>query len=117
MAGRLKRYHGEGVYELIWLLKLALPCQLAVEGILQEAVDVRRGWHENGQLERKGVWKDGQRDGLHRGWHANGKLRDEVAWKDGQEHGLLQAWDANGRIRFQAEHKNGKVCGRIRYHY
>jgi hypothetical protein len=77
MAGRLKRYHGDQVYELIWLLKLAIPCQLAVEGILQEAVDVRRGWHANGQLRYESEWKDGERHGLCREWGANGQLRYE----------------------------------------
>jgi hypothetical protein len=48
MPGSLKRYYGEQVYELIWLLKRALPCQLAVKGVLQEAIDVRREWHANG---------------------------------------------------------------------
>jgi hypothetical protein len=61
MPGRLKRCHGDKVYELIWLLKRALPCQLAVEGILQEAVDVRRAWHENGQLRYEQKFANGRR--------------------------------------------------------
>jgi hypothetical protein len=88
MFGSLKNYHGDQVYELIWLLKQALPCQLAVEGILQEAVDVRREWHDNGQLRYEEEWKDGDRHGLCRGWHAVGQLRHESVWKDGKRHGL-----------------------------
>jgi hypothetical protein len=66
MAGRLKCYYGEQVYELIWLLKRVLPCQLAVKGVLQEAVDERREWYENGQLAYEEEWKDGKRHGVHR---------------------------------------------------
>jgi antitoxin component YwqK of YwqJK toxin-antitoxin module len=106
MAGRLKRYHGDQVYELIWLLKLAIPCQLAVEGILQEAVDVRREWHANGQLRGEGAWKDGERHGVHRWWYVDGQLRHEGVWKDGQRHGLYRGW--NGQLWYEEEWKDGK---------
>jgi hypothetical protein len=100
MAGRLKRYHGEEVYELIWLLKRAIPCQLAVEWILQEAVDVRREWHANGQLWLEGVWKDGQKHGVHRGWHKNGVLGGLGEWKDGQRYRLHAGWNFRGELLY-----------------
>jgi antitoxin component YwqK of YwqJK toxin-antitoxin module len=111
MAGRLKRYHGEGVYELIWLLKLAIPCQLAVEGILQEAVDVRRVWHANGQLRSGIERKDGQRHGLHQGWYADGHPAYEGVWKDGQQHGFHREWHENGQIQIEVEWTDGQSHG------
>jgi antitoxin component YwqK of YwqJK toxin-antitoxin module len=111
MSGRLKRYHGEEVYELIWLLKRALPCQLAVEGILQEAIDVRRTWHANGQLWSEGERKDGKRHGLGRGWHDNGQLKYEGEWKGGKRHGLGRGWHANGQIRIEGEWTDGQPHG------
>jgi antitoxin component YwqK of YwqJK toxin-antitoxin module len=109
MAGRLKRYYGDQVYELIWLLKRALPCQLAVKGILQEAVYVGRQWHANGQLRDETVWKDGQLHGLSREWHANGQLRNEIEWKDGQLHGVYRRWDANGQLWEEGEWNGQRI--------
>jgi hypothetical protein len=106
MSGRLKRYYGDEVYELIWLLKRAIPCQLAVEGILQEAVDVRREWHDNGQLRYEEEWKDGQRHGVHRHWNANGQLRYEDEWKDGQRHGLGRNWYMDGKFWYDGDWEN-----------
>ena len=41
-------------------------------------------WHENGQKETEGFFKDGESDGLCKAWHASGQKQAEVIWKDGE---------------------------------
>ncbi|MEO1981939.1 MAG: hypothetical protein ABGZ24_15585, partial [Fuerstiella sp.] len=41
-------------------------------------------WHENGQKEGEGNYKDGKRVGLHAEWYENGKKEGEGNVKDGK---------------------------------
>ena len=41
-------------------------------------------YHENGQLECKGNYKDGKRDGLWEWYHDNGRLESKRNYKDGK---------------------------------
>jgi antitoxin component YwqK of YwqJK toxin-antitoxin module len=108
IPGSLKRYHGDQFYELIWLFKQVVPCQLAVAGILQEAVDVRREWRANGNLRCEVGWKDGQPHGIDRGWYENGQLWYECEWKDGQPHGVQREWYADGQLRYEQKWVKGR---------
>jgi antitoxin component YwqK of YwqJK toxin-antitoxin module len=43
------------------------------------------GYHENGQLEVKGNYKDGLEDGLSENYYENGQLKLTGNYKDGKE--------------------------------
>ena len=40
-------------------------------------------WHENGQIESRGLFKDGKLNGLYESWYENGKPKESTMYKDG----------------------------------
>ena len=55
-------------------------------------------FHENGQLGGKGNYKNGEQDGLHERFYENGQLRDRVNFKDGKEDGPWEYFDEDGNL-------------------
>ena len=53
-------------------------------------------YHENGQLEYTGIYKDGKEEGLHETYHENGQLEYKTNFKDGIQDGLVERYDENG---------------------
>jgi len=43
------------------------------------------GFHENGQLQYRGNWRDGEPDGLSKWFYENGQLKTRVTYKDGKQ--------------------------------
>ncbi|MBR8766563.1 hypothetical protein IX306_001939 [Porphyromonas levii] len=92
-------------------------------------------WHSNGQLEERGHWgngkregvlenwyedgspwirssyKNGKRDGFYERWYPNGQLEERSHWKDGGKYSLCEAWHSNGRLFFWENYKEGKKEG------
>ncbi len=52
-------------------------------------------WHENGQKETEGFFKDGEPDGLCKAWHASGQKRSEGTFRDGEE-ASVKYWNSKG---------------------
>jgi antitoxin component YwqK of YwqJK toxin-antitoxin module len=44
-------------------------------------------YHENGQLEEKGTYKDGELDGPSESYYENGEVFIKGSWKDGKKCG------------------------------
>ena len=93
------------------------------------------GWaaeyHDNGQIESLGQYKDGKRHGQeiswygngqmrHRGpavnghsngqwtyWHDNGQMQHQGDWVDGQFSGQWTGWYENGNMQYQGEYEGG----------
>ena len=42
-------------------------------------------WHENGQIESEGNFKNGKKDGKRTWWNENGQILSEGNFKDGKE--------------------------------
>ena len=69
-------------------------------------------YYENGQLEEKGIYKDGQRDGPYEFYHNNGQLGLKMTYKDGEpEDGLFESYDENGELWLRGTFKNGEFDG------
>ena len=51
---------------------------------------------DNGALGMKGVFKNGDREGLWTWWYSNGKKKRETTFKDGKKEGLTTYWHING---------------------
>ena len=60
-------------------------------------------YHENGQLEDKGNYKDGKRDGLWVSYHDNGQLWYERTYKDGKTDGPWVKYKKNGSVLEQGK--------------
>ena len=96
-----------------------------VEGVNDKALEIRKGgimylegsdtpytgkvflFHENGQKEMKGNYKDGKKDGLDVSWYENGQKWSETNWKDGKEDGLHVWWYDNGQKSMEQNYKKG----------
>ena len=67
--------------------------------------------NENGQLEEKGNFKDGKRDGLYELYFENGQLEYKVNYKDDKLDGLLEKYFENGQLQERRNYKDGKRDG------
>ena len=64
-------------------------------------------YHINGQLQSKGDFKDGKRDGLFERYHANGQLKSKRSYKDGEKDGLREFYADDGK-KYSLCYKTGK---------
>ena len=66
------------------------------------------GWHENGEKQGEGTFKDGKPDGLSAMWHENGQKAFEATFKDGKMDGPATSWHENGQKQAEVIHKDGE---------
>lgn len=69
---------------------------------------------KNGDLVRKGSYKNGLKDGTWIEWHGNGKLRSNYIWKDGWRHGEFFLYDEMGMVRREGKYRNNVLHGKVR---
>ena len=55
-------------------------------------------YHENGQKEGEGTFKDGKREGKWSGWYENGQKNSEQLFKDGNLISLKE-WNEDGSVK------------------
>jgi len=68
-------------------------------------------YHENGQLESKGNYKDGKKDGLSERYRINGQFWVGENYKDGLLDGLSESYHMNGQLAYKGNYKDGKKHG------
>jgi len=68
-------------------------------------------FHENGQLEYTGIYKDGKEEGLHETYHENGQLQYKENYKNGKYDGLMERYYENGQLKFKGNYKDGELDG------
>ena len=69
--------------------------------------------YENGQLEAKENWKDGELDGLRETYYDNGQLMYKGAYKDGNKEGLWAWYHQNGELWSKGNFKDGMFIGNL----
>ena len=74
-------------------------------------------YHENGQLEYKGNYKNGEQDGLVESYHKNGQLYKKENYKDGEQDGLVESYYENGQLQYKGNRKDGEQDGLIESYY
>ena len=63
-------------------------------------------YHENGQLEYKGNFKDGKVNGFSERYHENGQLKEKVNFKNGKEVRKIGfKYHENGQLRLEHYYK------------
>ena len=65
-------------------------------------------YHENGQLEMRGNYKDGKDDGLWESYYENGQLEMRGNYKDGEPDGLREFHYDNGQLESRGNVKDGR---------
>ena len=68
-------------------------------------------YYENGQLETKGNYKDGNEEGLREGYFDNGQLEYKTNYKDGKLVGLVENYYENGQLQLKGNYKDEKEDG------
>jgi len=71
-------------------------------------------YHDNGQLESKGTYKDGEpEDGLFESHDENGQLWLRGTFKDGEFDGPYERYDDDGQLVQKLTYKDGKLHGPV----
>ena len=74
-------------------------------------------YHDNGQLNIRGIYKDGKRYGSWVGYYDSGQLKFKVSIKDGKRHGSSVGYHKNGLLASKGTYKNGEYDGPwVSYH-
>ena len=69
-------------------------------------------WHENGNKQLEGFYKNGKTDGECVSWYENGYKEYEGLYVDGQRDGTWVGWYKNGHKELEAFYKNGVIDGK-----
>ena len=68
-------------------------------------------YFDNGQLKSKQHYKDGKKNGLGKEYHINGQLSSKGYFKDGEENGPWEFYYKNGQLNFKGHYNDGKKEG------
>ena len=60
--------------------------------------DVVETYYDNGQLESRSNYKNGNRDGMREIWDENGQLLTRANYKDDKLNGLIEVWYTDGQL-------------------
>ena len=66
------------------------------------------GYYDNGQLESRGNYIDGGREGLRETFHRNGQLGIRGNYKNGWQNGLWEFFEEDGTLDSAQTFRNGK---------
>jgi antitoxin component YwqK of YwqJK toxin-antitoxin module len=80
--------------------------------------DVLTEWYyENGQLEMRGNYKDGDLDGSYESYYEDGQLKEKKTYTNGELDGSLQEYFWNGQLIFKGTYKDGDLDGPYESYY
>lgn len=68
-------------------------------------------WHENGQKQLEGNYKNNKLNGKWVAWYKSGTKRFEVEFENGENAGQWRSWGENGEEQVNMNYKNGKLNG------
>ena len=66
-------------------------------------------FYDNGQLEIRGYFKDGKKEGLWERFWGNGQLEIRAYSIDGKEEGLWEYFDEDGELTKSETYKDGEL--------
>jgi len=75
--------------------------------------EIRRSYHENGQLSGEHPLVDGVPHGIHREWYSNGVLKSETPCNNGIIDGVVNYWNDKGELLGTSDLRGG--TGILRY--
>ena len=68
-------------------------------------------YHDNGQLMRKGIFRNGVQNGPFEYYHENGQLGLKMTYKDGMVDGPFEEYHDNGQVMMRGTFKDGSREG------
>ena len=73
-------------------------------------VRIKKRYHRNDMIKEEIPYNaKGQIHGIYRFWHDNGCLQLKARFKNGELNGLCQKFDSRGRLTKEITYKNGEV--------
>jgi len=67
--------------------------------------------YDIGQLQQRGFYSAGRRNGLWIEYYANGQIHEKVSWKDDRRHGPYEEYDKEGELRSKGVFCLDQKCG------
>ncbi len=71
--------------------------------------------HDNGEIESKTPYVDGEKHGLETEWDENGVKKWENIWVDGKQHGVMGWWAGNGSKLMEVYYTHNKLSASIQW--
>jgi antitoxin component YwqK of YwqJK toxin-antitoxin module len=97
------------------------PCYFAVGVFEPIRLPVEDGpferYYENGQIEEKGSYRDGEYDGPFERYYENGQIEDKGSYRDGEYDGLFERYYENGQIEEKGSYRDGEYDGPFERYY
>ncbi len=98
---------------------------MPIRPFLRGLIQIRHGeihglvtyWYTDGQKQREGTIKNGNKDSLWTEWFENGQKRCKISYKNGDLDGILSEWYESGQKANEGNYKSGKEDGMWTYWY
>jgi hypothetical protein len=100
----LKEYHPNGEIAFLGTRKLDEHSVWVRDGAWQS-------WHDNGQVDELGAYRDGVEDGPWQWWWPNGQRKAEGRFHHGLREGKWTFWHDNGQVLMEASYFEGQGTG------
>ena len=68
-------------------------------------------YYENGQLHKKGSYSNGEQVGPYEEYYENGQFWVKGSWSNGVPVGPYEEYDENGQLSWKGSYSNGERCG------
>ncbi len=93
-------------------ISVALP-QLEEKGSYKEGKKdgVWEYYYKNGQIKEKGSFKEGKEDGVWELYYENGQLEYRGSYKKGYWEGVCEQYNDNGQLKYKGSYKDGEMEG------
>ena len=72
--------------------KLKIIKELSFEEFSKLCSGVRETWYDNGQIQLRCNYKDGELNGLCESWYENGQPFESRNYKNGEREGICESW-------------------------
>ena len=66
-------------------------------------------YYKDGQLYEKRTYKNGEYDGLHEKYYTDGQLEFKRYWKDGKNDGVFERYYTDGQLDWKRTYKDGRI--------
>jgi antitoxin component YwqK of YwqJK toxin-antitoxin module len=68
-------------------------------------------YYENGQIQWNGSYFNGELNGPFESYYENGQLQEKGSFRDGEYDGPFEVYDENGQLQGTGFYSNGEACG------
>jgi antitoxin component YwqK of YwqJK toxin-antitoxin module len=109
---KAKEFFEAGDFEALHRIVVGNQDWLRRKGIISEPLSgTGETWHDNGQLESRGTFVDGNRHGVWEYFYDNGQLWARGTYVDGKAHGVWEWFHENGHPCMRGAYESGKRHG------